>query len=125
MTAPQSPDIAELASALDAYAELAMRTAKTMPDPAGELVHAALGLAGEAGEFADAIKRHVTYGQRLDVANSLEELGDLLWYVALAARAIGVPLSHIAQHNIDKLRRRYPHRYTDALAALRFDKEQA
>jgi NTP pyrophosphatase (non-canonical NTP hydrolase) len=37
-----------------------------------------------------------------------KEIGDLLWYVALAARSIGVPLSTIAEANLDKLARRYP-----------------
>lgn len=44
------------------YQLQAMRTAKPM-EPADDLMHAALGLAGEAGEFADAIKKHLVYGR--------------------------------------------------------------
>lgn len=43
-----------------------------------------------------------------DVDTLVGELGDLLWYITLAADAIGVPLEEIAQRNVEKLRRRYP-----------------
>ena len=37
-----------------------------------------------------------------------EEIGDVLWYCAELATALGVTLDEIAQGNVDKLRRRYP-----------------
>ena len=97
---------------LDTYQALAMRTAKPM-EPADDLMHAVYGVSGEAGELADAVKKHQVYGQPLNVDNVMEELGDLMWYVALACNAIGVPMEHIAQMNIDKLAQRYPDKYTD------------
>lgn len=106
---------------LDNYQHLALRTAKPM-EPDDDLKHATYGIAGEAGELADAVKRHQIYGQHLNAGNVAEELGDLLWYIALACHAINVPMSHIAQMNIDKLRVRYPEAYTDNLAAVRLDK---
>lgn len=105
------------------YQQLAMRTAKPM-EPADDLMHAAFGLAGEAGEFADCIKKHLVYGQPLDNVNAAEELGDLLWYVALGCHALGLDMASIAAQNIDKLRRRYPSQYQDELAAFRADKPQ-
>lgn len=105
------------------YQQLAMRTAKPMPTPES-LLHAALGLAGEAGEFADCIKKHWAYSQELDRKNAIEELGDLLWYVALACDAIDLEMGQVAAMNIDKLRKRYPAKYADELAALRADKQQ-
>ena len=59
------------------YQLQAMRTAKPM-EPADDLMHAALGLSGEAGEFADAIKKHLVYGRELDRENAIEELGETL-----------------------------------------------
>ena len=104
------------------YQSLALRTAAPM-DATGDLMHAALGLSGEAGEFADCIKKHWVYGQPLDKANAIEELGDLLWYIALACNALDAQLADVAAMNIEKLRKRYPARYQHDLAAFRADKQ--
>lgn len=106
---------------LNEYMALALRTAKHEGDRE-MLVHAALGLSGEAGEFADAVKRCIVYGNELRHENAVEELGDLMWYVALAAHSIGVTLDDVADYNVAKLRLRYPHHYTDAQANGRADK---
>jgi len=107
---------------LDTYQEMAMRTAKPLEVEAN-LVHAVMGVAGEAGEFADCIKKHIVYGQPLNRANAMEELGDILWFVALACKTLEVPMAHVAQMNVDKLATRYPQKYSDALATQRLDKE--
>ena len=106
----------------DTYQQLAMRTAKPM-DATDDLMHAALGLSGEAGEFADCIKKHWVYGQPLDKANAAEEIGDILWYCALACNALDVQLADVAEMNIEKLRKRYPAQYQHDLAAFRADKQ--
>ena len=103
------------------YQRLATRTAKDM-DTTGNLLHAALGIAGEAGEFADCVKKHWAYGKPLDYKNAAEEIGDVLWYCALAANALHMDLGRIAEMNIEKLRTRYPEKYTDEHAAARLDK---
>jgi len=104
------------------YQSRAMRTAKPM-EPSDDLMHAALGLAGEAGEFADAIKKHLVYGRDLDHDNAVEEIGDILWFCALACTTLGVGMDAVAQQNIDKLKLRYPEKYADDLAFKRLDKE--
>jgi NTP pyrophosphatase (non-canonical NTP hydrolase) len=108
----------------DTYQQLAMRTAKPMSD-GDNLIHAALGLTGEAGEFADCIKKHFVYGRELDRENAAEELGDILWFVALACDTLGLSMADVAGQNIAKLRKRYPTQYQDELAAFRADKQQA
>ena len=106
----------------DIYQLQAMRTAK--PGDIGfDLMHAAYGLAGEAGEFADCIKKNQVYDKPLDRDNAVEELGDLLWFIALACNALDVSMADIAKANIDKLRKRYPEKYTDHHAAARLDKQ--
>lgn len=85
------------------YQLLAMRTAN-----GGNLVNATLGLAGESGEVADLIKKAEFQGHPLDEDKLVEELGDVLWYVALAAETLGVSLEDIMRRNIDKLWSRYP-----------------
>ncbi len=71
-------------------------------------INAALGLAGEAGEVADLIKKVEFHGHTLDVADVTEELGDVLYYVAAMAHAFGLKLEDIAEVNIEKLKKRYP-----------------
>ena len=106
----------------DTYKLQAMRTAKPM-DFDDDLMHAALGLSGESGEFSDAIKKYLVYGKQLDRDNAIEELGDIFWYLALACNALDVPMSQVAQINIDKLAKRYPEKYSDRLASERLDKQ--
>ena len=89
---------------LNEYAVAAMRTAR----PENDLVCTALGLAGEAGEFADSVKNYQYHGHQLDYGHLIEELGDVLWYIALGARELGVTLEDVARENNLKLQRRYP-----------------
>lgn len=109
---------------MDEYQSKALRTAKRLSE-GFDLMHVALGVTGEAGEFADAIKKHLVYGRPLDRGNALEELGDLMWYVALGCETLGVTMSEIATQNIHKLTLRYPDAYTDLLAHKRLDKDAA
>lgn len=104
------------------YQHQALRSAKPLTER-DALIHAALGLTGEAGEFADAIKKHVIYGQPLNRENAIEEVGDLLWYCALACSTLGVDMELVALDNIRKLKRRYPEKYSDQLAYERQDKQ--
>ena len=92
---------------LNEYQNLALATAAPLDDET-RLVVGALGLAGEAGEYADRIKKHIAQGHPLDADGLLGELGDILWYIALAADSIGHDMETVAQHNIDKLKARYP-----------------
>src|ERR1700757_1173035 len=67
------------------------------------LIHAALGLASEVGEFADALKKAIFYGKPLDKVNLSEESGDLLWYLALASNVPGMlSLNENMERNIAK-----------------------
>ena len=104
------------------YQFLANRTAKDLGFRDG-LIHASLGLSGEAGEFADAVKRVAIYEGVPDRANMIEELGDLLWYIAYACEVLGEPLEIVARDNIEKLKKRYPEAYSDFNAHARMDKE--
>lgn len=91
----------------DEYQKAAQRTSNTV-DPDDKLVNGALGLAGESGEVADLVKKFMFQGHALDTEKLLDELGDVLWYIAEVASGLGVTLEQIAQHNVDKLWARYP-----------------
>lgn len=77
------------------------------------LVHAAIGISTEAGELLDAIKKGLFYGKTVDMVNIREELGDLLWYVAVACFASGASFEALFEQNIAKLRARYPEKFTE------------
>ena len=98
-------------SSLDDYQRAALATANRQ-GPHASLITGALGLAGEAGEAADIVKKVWAQGHDLDVEALEKELGDILWYVALTAHAINKNLSQIASGNIAKLRARYPNGFT-------------
>lgn len=83
------------------------------------LIHASQGLTTEAGEFVDALKRHFFYGKDLDAVNLQEELGDIMWYVALGCNALGVSLESVMERNIEKLRVRYPEKFEEDKALCR------
>lgn len=89
------------------YQCLALRTASSS-QRYDHILNGVMGLNGEAGECIDIVKKHLFQGHPLDTDKLVDELGDVLWYVAITADGIGVPLENIMQHNIDKLRKRYP-----------------
>ena len=93
---------------IDEYQVLAMRTSNTELTPYLHLLNGALGLCGESGELADLIKKYMMQGHRLDRVHIVKELGDICWYIAETATAIGYNLETIMQMNIDKLKDRYP-----------------
>jgi len=66
-----------------------------------------LGIAGEAGEVTDKVKKIIRdkggYASEEDKVAIAKELGDVMWYVANVARYLNIPLSEIAEGNINKL----------------------
>lgn len=72
----------------------------------------ALGLAGEAGEVADLIKKGVFHQQGIDELKLKKELGDVLWYIAAICKQLNISLDEIMQLNIDKLKARFPDGYS-------------
>lgn len=74
------------------------------------LVYCALGLTGEAGEFANKVKKvyrdHQGNLPRPVVTDLIYELGDVLWYVGQAARTLGWSLDGVAKMNLYKLAER-------------------
>lgn len=87
-------------------------------------LHCALGVAGEAGELADNVKRECIYGKPADRANVIEELGDIMWYVQATMNLYGILPGEVFQGNADKLSKRYVElKYSDKAAIERADKK--
>ena len=72
------------------------------------IIHAGIGLTTESGEFNDALKKHLFYGSKLNTVNLKEELGDILWYIAIAAESLNTNIEDLMDINIKKLESRYP-----------------
>jgi NTP pyrophosphatase (non-canonical NTP hydrolase) len=83
------------------------------------LLHAWMGLETEVGELMDALKKHIFYGKPLDWVNIKEELGDLEWYAGVLSDVSQVSLNEIFTRNIEKLRMRYPEKFTEEKALNR------
>ena len=84
-----------------------------------DLLHAALGMQTEAAEFSDMLKKAIFYGKTIDQVNLKEEIGDMLWYAALALRALNSDFESVMERNIDKLKSRYPLKFTEENAISR------
>ena len=94
---------------INEYQKAALRTASGVNyDNHGMIMNGALGLCGESGEVADIVKKATFQGHDLDVEHIAKELGDIAWYLAISAQAIGYDLETIFQMNVDKLMKRYP-----------------
>ena len=67
-----------------------------------------LGIAGEAGEVADIIKKVSFHGHEMNKDDLKKELGDVLWYLSNIADLSGITLEDVAVSNCIKLQHRYP-----------------
>jgi NTP pyrophosphatase (non-canonical NTP hydrolase) len=72
------------------------------------LEYLALGLTSEAGEVAGKVKKLIRDGEdmegfELKKIAIASEIGDVLWYCAMLAKEVGVPLNDIMKENLRKL----------------------
>jgi NTP pyrophosphatase (non-canonical NTP hydrolase) len=81
------------------------------PNKGKNLIYTVLGLVGESGEVAEKIKKIIRDkdGQINEEDKQLlaKELGDVLWYLAMASQELGLSLDYVAGLNIEKLQDRY------------------
>jgi NTP pyrophosphatase (non-canonical NTP hydrolase) len=94
----------------DDYEKAAARTINPSLDEKGRLIDAAAGLAEEAGETLSIVRKHLYQGRELDRDKLEKELGDVLWCLAMTAKAAGLSLGAIAKANVEKLENRHPDR---------------
>lgn len=106
---------------LNDYQAGTRRTAGRFDTPEEALVCWSLGIAGESGEFVDAVKKKVYHGHDVPATKLRDELGDVLWYIARAADTLGYSLEEIASANLEKLRARYPDGFSKERSANRKD----
>jgi len=82
-------------------------------------LHMILGMVTEVAELADVYKKNMAYGKPLDLVNVQEELGDLFFYIVNFSILNNFDLEKILQVNIDKLKARYPEKFTQEKAIKR------
>jgi len=118
---------------LDNYAQRAMRTdtpitpallARFQEPQTIRLIHAAMGMVTEVGEFTDMLKRHLFYGKPIDFVNAQEEVGDQYWYLALAVDALNTTIHEVMTTNIEKLLLRFPGAFSETAALSRDVKQE-
>lgn len=85
----------------DEYQERAHSTAVYPPEMA--LPYSALGLCGEAGEYANKVKKILRGDYKIDKDALAKELGGVLWYLAECCTVLGLSLSEVAELNILQL----------------------
>ena len=93
---------------INEYQKLAMTTLNPELSEKDVLINGVMGLCGESGEAIDIVKKWLAQGHELDREKLKKELGDICWYVAETATALGISLEEIMEANIEKLRKRYP-----------------
>lgn len=104
---------------INEYQIEALRTEHGMSKEYPRIFNGLMGLCGEAGEAIDILKKHAFQGHDLDVEHLAKELGDVAWYLAISAHALGYTLEEILQMNVDKLRARYPEGFDSELSKHR------
>ena len=75
------------------------------------LLTAAVGISAEGGEFMEIVKKMLFQGKPWSHDNRehlIIELGDVLWYVMQACKALHVSLDEVIEGNVEKLKKRYP-----------------
>lgn len=105
------------------YGGFVRNLVKEMGSYQNNLMHAAVGISGEAGELLDAVKKHWAYGKPIDRVNVIEELGDLEFYMAAMRMLVGTSRTEVLNANVVKLSKRYNSgSYSDEQAQQRADK---
>lgn len=85
------------------------------------LALASLGIAGEAGEVVEIVKKHLFHSKPLDLVKLEKELGDVMWYIAAMCHVTGLDLGMVAYKNLEKLEKRFPNGFNPAHAAAKMD----
>lgn len=93
---------------INEYQKLAMTTLNPELSEKDVLINGVMGLCGESGEAIDIVKKWLAQGHELDKERLKKELGDICWYVAETATALGFDLEDVMVSNIEKLKKRYP-----------------
>lgn len=89
------------------------------------LFHGIIGAATEVGELLEELVNSMENDKKYDIVNLSEELGDVFWYMAILSDVTGIAFEEMQKINIEKLKSRYPEKFTEHNAINRdLDKER-
>ena len=108
---------------IEQYSDYQLRLINDLGDFKANLAHMAMGVAGEAGEVLDVVKKTFAYGKPLDKAHLVEEIGDICFYISGLIGMIDSSWDEVMAMNIAKLEARYPDAKFNADHAINRDKE--
>lgn len=101
----------KLNEGLREYQKFCKLTAKKIDSPKEEIFTWGLGIAGEAGDVVNCIKK--TFAHENDQRAGIKEnIGDVLWYAAMICNFFGWDFEEVLQDNFKKLKARYPDGFT-------------
>ena len=86
------------------------------------LLNWCLGIGGESGELLNKMKKKIFHQKSIDVKEIEEEIGDVLWYLAILAYDLNLDFNTVVESNIKKLMIRYPNGFSLERANNRLDK---
>ena len=107
---------------LDMFQEEALRSMRNDLPYEAICSNMCMGLAGETGETVDIFKKHIYQGKDLDINDVIEEIGDILWYIANLCNVNKITMKECMESNVEKLRKRYPNGFSIKDALERADK---
>lgn len=103
----------------DAYQEFAYSKRNQKLSDMELLMDGVSGLSLEANEAMAIVAKHLFQGHELDINHLAVELGDALWYLAVAAKKAGYSLEKIMEMNVEKLQKLYPEGFDTVLSTGR------
>lgn len=107
---------------INEYQQEAKRTLRDNGNYELNCSNVCMGLSGECGELVDIYKKFIYQGKELDKNHVIEEIGDVLWYVANICNVNDISMEQCMQKNAEKLRIRYPNGFSIKDANERRDK---
>lgn len=78
-----------------------------------DFIHGAFGIASEVGEMVEEFLLSKAEGRPMNTTNIKEEVGDVMWYLAMWMRYFGLTFEDCADSNIAKLTVRFPEKFTE------------
>lgn len=91
---------------------------QTVSEFDADIIHGIVGIATEATELLEALYAMLS-GEKLDKVNLVEEIGDIMWYASLLLRKVGSDFEQAGGINIEKLYKRFPHKFSGSDAINR------
>ena len=92
---------------IEKYQKTALDTINNELSTHDQILNCCLGIAGESGEVVDLVKKHYFQGRNLETDKIIEEIGDVMWYIANLCTSLNVSLVDVLTQNVFKLQDRY------------------